>query len=85
MISIVIPVYNEESSIADTIDKIKLNLLNTKIVHEIIVVDDGSNDNTKNILHNTEDIVLICRDVNKGYGFSLKEGILKSKGDKNIR
>ena len=44
--SIVIPCYNEELSILDTIREIKKELKESNIQHEIIVVDDGSTDRT---------------------------------------
>ncbi|TYQ16206.1 UNVERIFIED_CONTAM: dolichol-phosphate mannosyltransferase [Acetivibrio alkalicellulosi] len=46
LISIVIPVYNEGKQIFNNIDVIKNTLLNHKIPHEIILIDDGSIDNT---------------------------------------
>jgi glycosyltransferase involved in cell wall biosynthesis len=47
MISIIIPTYNEEKNLQNLIDTIKKN--NDKSDYEIIVVDNGSSDNTKNI------------------------------------
>ena len=48
-ISIVIPVLNEERNIINLITEIKKNL-EKKIKYEIIIVDDGSSDNTHNVL-----------------------------------
>lgn len=83
-ISIIIPVFNEEKYIAETIKKVlKANTLNLK--KEIIVVNDGSNDNTINILSRTskknKKINIINKKINRGKGRVLKEGILKSTGD----
>ena len=80
-LSIVIPVYNEGKEIINTLNKIKSVLNNTMVKYELIVVNDGSTDNTKDLLENYDEILFIDRAVNRGYGFSLKEGIEKSKGD----
>ena len=76
MISIVIPVFNEEAVITETIDKIQTVLSSQKIDYEIITVNDGSSDSTESLLKERNDIILISRKDNKGYGFSLKEGII---------
>jgi glycosyltransferase involved in cell wall biosynthesis len=83
-VSIIIPVFNEEKFIAKTIDKvIKANALNLK--REIIIVNDGSTDKTKNIISkiigNKKNIVLINQIKNIGKGAALKRGFLKSTGD----
>jgi glycosyltransferase involved in cell wall biosynthesis len=82
MVSIVIPVYNEGSVIIDTIDKINAVLEFQDYEYEIITVNDGSTDNTKILLEDRKDITLISRMDNKGYGYSLKEGIQSSKGSR---
>jgi len=73
-ISIVIPAYNEESRIGTVLDDLltKVNLRN--IDYEIIVVDDGSQDKTAEIVkkHNVK---LIQQEHNKGYGAAIKMGV----------
>ena len=83
-ISIIIPVFNEEKFIAKIINKvIKANVLNLK--KEIIIVNDGSTDKTKNIISkiikNKKNIALINQVKNLGKGAALKHGFLKSIGD----
>jgi len=81
MISVVIPAFNEEKIIAETIENIDSVLRKQKTKYEIIIVNDGSTDRTEEILNNCDDIILINRNMNRGYGFSIKEGIQKSTGD----
>lgn len=78
-ISLVIPCFNERNAIEKTIDEI--NFLLGKTIHEIVVVDDGSFDGTYEILKNRKDIKLVRNPYNKGYGFSLKKGILAASGE----
>jgi dolichol-phosphate mannosyltransferase len=49
-LSIVIPAYNEEESITETIDKIEEAFSKVKIDHEIFVVNDNSKDKTIDVL-----------------------------------
>jgi glycosyltransferase involved in cell wall biosynthesis len=76
--SIIIPAYNEASVIGGFLDK--LNKIEGLGVHEIIIVDDGSTDDTARIVSNY-DVKLIKHGNNKGYGAALKTGIRKAEGD----
>lgn len=79
-LSIVIPVYNEEASIEEIIKR--LELVNIPLEKEIIIVDDGSTDKTRNILKNLKsDNKIVLRDINGGKGDALKKGFLVSSGD----
>ncbi len=75
-ISVVVPAYNESDRIGETLHAIKQ--LNS--VDEIVVVDDGSADNTYDIAREWAD-VLIRREHNHGKGPALDLGWRKSKGD----
>ena len=54
-ISVIIPIYNEESTCSDIINKVK----KINLVKEIIVVDDASTDSTFEILNTIDDINII--------------------------
>ncbi|MFH1439363.1 MAG: glycosyltransferase family 2 protein [Candidatus Woesearchaeota archaeon] len=80
-ISIVIPVYNEERSVRNTILGIKevSKKLDKKI--EILIVNDCSIDNSGKILNSIKGIKVIHHNINRGYGAALKTGIKASKGN----
>ena len=75
-IAIIIPAHNEEEGIADVINGIKR--LNAG--YEIIVVDDGSTDNTYKLAADTG-VKVIRHPYNKGYGAALKTGIRNAEAD----
>lgn len=76
--SVIIPAYNEEKAIQQVLEKFMQNGLFDQ--YEVVVVNDGSTDNTAQIAA-TFPVKVISHEVNKGYGASLKTGIRKSKGD----
>lgn len=75
-LSIVIPAYNEETCIAQTVRDLQNEL--TGITYEIIVVDDGSSDNTAEAARNAGATVF-SRVSNRGYGAALKLGIRQAR------
>jgi glycosyltransferase involved in cell wall biosynthesis len=80
LLSVVIPAYNEEGAVAQTIERVRAVLNKGKIRHEIILVDDGSKDATaKRASAAKADVILMGE--NRGYGASLKAGIRRAKGD----
>ncbi len=83
-LSIIMPCYNEKATIEKILSEVAaVNLGSTK--KEIIIVDDGSTDGTRDILKklekNNSDIKLIFQKTNQGKGSALKKGILASTGD----
>ena len=72
-LSIIIPAYNEENKIKDTLENIK----DIKEISEIIVVDDGSSDNTSKIAKEvkSDKITVITQDKNRGKGYALNNGL----------
>ncbi len=81
MLSIILPVYNEENAILPTIERIKEVMNRVKTKYEIIAVNDGSTDNTGEILKKIKGVDVILHPYNLGYGASLKNGIKKAKYD----
>jgi len=79
-VTIIIPAYNEEEGIGEVIDKIKDTMGNAKANHEIIVVNDGSTDETAAIVKE-KSVKLIQHPYNKGYGAALKTGVKNARGD----
>ncbi len=77
IISILIPTYNEEKDIAKCLDSLKHQTYR-KI--EIIIVDDGSTDNTLNEIKKFKDVKII-KGEHKGPGFSRNLGAKKAKGE----
>ena len=84
-LSIVIPAYNEEGRIGTSLTEIYSFLKKRNYDFEIIVVDDGSKDKTLNLLseysQNIPNLIVLKNESNQGKGFSVKKGVLNSKGD----
>ena len=81
LVSIIIPVYNEENFIKELL--IRISKINN-IDKEIIVINDKSSDRTKNILENECNFLyskLIHNERNMGKGYSCRKGILEAKGE----
>jgi glycosyltransferase involved in cell wall biosynthesis len=79
-ITVLIPVFNEVTTIKSIIEKVKKN---KDLELEIIVIDDCSTDGTLQLLHELKDelqIKLINNKLNKGKGFSLREGLKLASG-----
>jgi glycosyltransferase involved in cell wall biosynthesis len=75
-ISLILPAYNEEGAIGPVIDALKALVLDA----EIIVVDDGSTDNTAAIAAE-HGAVVVRQPVNCGYGRSVKKGMSYANSD----
>lgn len=82
-LSVFFPAYNEEKNIEKTVKSAIKILLKTATHWEIIIINDGSKDNTARIAGNLAKgdrrIRVITHDPNRGYGASLKSGLYSSK------
>jgi len=81
-ISIIVPVYNEEKTVAQVLKR----LSNTKVEnveYEIITINDGSTDGSKELLEKNKNHIttLIHNERNSGKGFSVREGLKVATGE----
>lgn len=81
-LSIVIPAYNEEKFIGSLLEKVKVVPVEKfGFTKEIIVVDDGSKDNTFNIASKVDGVSVFKQVPNQGKGKAVQRGIKESTGD----
>ncbi len=83
MISVIIPAYNEEKRILPTLDKILAVMENQEEDYELLVVNDGSRDQTEKVVlsldHNK--IKLLSYEQNRGKGGAVKYGVEHARGE----
>jgi len=85
-LSIVVPAYNEATRIVNTLKETCVYLDANYPDYELIVVDDGSQDETVNVADKQLAGIkgtgrVICNATNHGKGFVVKQGVLEAKGD----
>ena len=84
-LSIVIPAYNEGARIEHALDRVLTCVAERHWDAEVLVVDDGSSDDTDEIVHRWmlihPNLHLIHNEGNRGKGFSVRNGILQSVGE----
>jgi len=86
-ISIIIPAYNEESTISIIVDKLINLVLIENIKKEIIIVNDSSTDDTEKLVaniiskHQENEIIYIKHEKNLGKGAAIHSGIKNATGD----
>ena len=80
-ISVIVPVYNEEKTFLKMLEK--YNPLKKNINIELIIVNDGSNDNTKNLIENNSSMFdkVIHLNKNQGKGTAVREGLKIAKNE----
>ena len=77
MISVIIPVFNEKSHLAEIIDAVEM----VPLEKQIIVVDDYSSDGAREILRYRRGIKVILHERNMGKGAAIRSGLTEVKGD----
>lgn len=79
MLSVIIPCFNERSTIESLIERVRASPIHSK---QIILVDDGSTDGTRELLKHLEadDLMVLMHTVNKGKGAALVTGFAAATG-----
>ncbi len=79
-LSVIIPVYNEKDTIREIIQRVQA----MNLASEIVIVDDGSKDGTRDILaelDGQDSLRIILHEKNQGKGAAVRTGLLTAKGD----
>jgi glycosyltransferase involved in cell wall biosynthesis len=79
-LSIIIPCFNEKETIIDLLEAVRRSPIPDK---EIVLVDDGSSDGTRDLLQtlSSDDLRIIFHETNKGKGAALRTGFSEASGD----
>lgn len=84
-LSIIIPAYNEEQRLPDTLRQVYAYLSQQAYAYEVIVVDDGSSDATCQMVEaffaTVDGGIVLRNEHNRGKGFSVRRGVLASVGE----
>ena len=80
-LSVIVPVYNERNTIVEIVRRMRA--VDLPIAREIIVVDDGSQDGTRDVLKQLDDstVRVVYHDTNQGKGAALRTGLEHVTGD----
>lgn len=79
--TIIIPIFNEKLKIENLLKALKKY---SDLGHEVLIIDDGSTDGSKEILAKCDFIHFINQDTNKGKGIAIIEGLKKAQNNKII-
>ncbi len=84
-LSVIIPAYNEEKRLLPTLERVCEYLSTKDFPYEVVVVDDGSTDNTlqitKSIANKNNHINILSNERNSGKGYSVRRGMLSARGE----
>lgn len=80
VVSVIIPAYNEEKTIGAVIEETLQIMDGVGLPYEVIVVDDGSTDRTREVASKYK-VTVICNGRNYGKGYALRKGFQHAKGD----
>lgn len=84
LVSLVIPSYNSAEEVPDTLRKVQAYFAKQSYLHEVIVVNDGSQDHTaatlKALAEDYPELVALHNDLNMGKGYSIRRAMLESSG-----
>jgi glycosyltransferase involved in cell wall biosynthesis len=83
-LSIIIPAYNEERRLPQTLERIRKYIAERQLRAEVIVVDDGSTDTTARLVEEGgagfPELRLVSNSGNRGKGYSVRHGMLEARG-----
>lgn len=84
-LSVVVPAYNEEERLGATLDRMIEYLATQPRAWELVVVDDGSRDRTRDLVTQAANahpaVRLIANERNRGKGYTVRRGMLAATGD----
>jgi glycosyltransferase involved in cell wall biosynthesis len=82
-LSVIVPVFNERNTLVEILRRMRAVELPDGIESEIIVVDDGSNDGTRDVLRQLGDstVRVVMHDVNRGKGAAVRTGFKHATGE----
>jgi dolichyl-phosphate beta-glucosyltransferase len=84
-LSVVIPAYNEARRLPATLVRVREHLAARGLTHEIVVVDDGSADDTAAVARAAGDAVRVLRhEPNRGKGYAVRRGMLAATGERRL-
>jgi glycosyltransferase involved in cell wall biosynthesis len=82
-LSVVVPVYNERNTLVEVVRRMRAVELPDTIDREIVVVDDGSSDGTRDVLRQLGDstVRVVMHANNRGKGAAVRTGFAQASGD----
>ena len=82
-LSVIVPVYNERNTVVEVLRRMRAVELPDGIEREIIVIDDGSNDGTRDVLRQLGDstVRILMHEGNRGKGASVRTGLALATGE----
>lgn len=82
-LSVIVPVFNERNTLVEIVRRMRLVELPENIETEIIVVDDGSDDGTRDVLRQLGDstVRIVMHDTNRGKGAAVRTGFEHATGE----
>jgi glycosyltransferase involved in cell wall biosynthesis len=82
-LSVIVPVYNERNTVVEVVRRMRAVELPDGIEREIIVIDDGSSDGTRDVLRQLGDstVRILVHDGNRGKGAAVRTGLALATGD----
>ena len=83
-LSVIVPVYNERNTVAEVVRRMRA--VELPLEREIVIVDDGSTDGTRQVLSQLADstVHVVLHDRNQGKGAAVRTGLAQVTGDDEV-